>query len=198
MANRVCTTDCSSTSGSMITWSAILVNGVSGVATIAVPAVPLAASELINSTTSVVVPDRLIASTASYRRPAGNSLGGNASVSPWPERSRSAAYARAMNSEVPQPTTATRRPGCGRPSTRSARTTIAAQSSGCPNVSRSRSVVAVALIRVRMARRARKSPSQEIRERNGRSTPTLDDMAAVRRFVRPRPVTGRGDLAVGS
>src|SRR4051794_22619356 len=65
------------------------------------------------SSTSVVVPDRQIASTLSYARPCGNSDAANASVSPRPADSRSAAYDCAMNSDVPQPTTATRSPVLG-------------------------------------------------------------------------------------
>jgi hypothetical protein len=45
---------------------------------------------------------------------------------------------------------------------------IAAQSSGWLKVSRARSVGAAPFIVVRMARERRKSPFQEIRERNGR------------------------------
>jgi hypothetical protein len=41
--------------------------------------------------TSVVVPLRVIATTASYRRPNGNSEAANASASPFPEASRRAA-----------------------------------------------------------------------------------------------------------
>ena len=40
---------------------------------------------------TVVVPLRVIATTASYRRPNGNSEAANASVSPFPEASRRAA-----------------------------------------------------------------------------------------------------------
>lgn len=63
-----------------------------------------------------MVPDLVSASTRSYRRPIGASEAGKASVSPCPAPSRSAAYAWAMNHEVPQPTTATRSPLAGRAS----------------------------------------------------------------------------------
>src|SRR5690625_1721836 len=66
------------------------------------------------SRTSVVVPDRLRATTRSYARPAGTSEAAKASVSPSPADSRSTAYAIAMNHDVPHPTTATRSPTRGR------------------------------------------------------------------------------------
>ena len=64
--------------------------------------------------TSLVVPERVNASTRSYLRPVGSSEAVNASVSPCPARSRSTAYAWATNQDVPQPTTATRSPRAGR------------------------------------------------------------------------------------
>jgi hypothetical protein len=48
------------------------------------------------ASTSVVVPERVSATTRSYRLAAGNSEAGNASVSPCPAVSRSAAYDWAM------------------------------------------------------------------------------------------------------
>ncbi len=63
--------------------------------------------------TSVVVPDRVRASTRSYDRVRGNSEAAKASVSPCPAPSRSTAAAWAMKYEVPHPTIATRSPGSG-------------------------------------------------------------------------------------
>ena len=65
MANRVCTTDCSSTSGSRTTWSASSVTGVPGVATMTMLVTGRSARSRRISITSVVVPDRVIARTAS-------------------------------------------------------------------------------------------------------------------------------------
>ncbi len=65
VANRVCTTDFSSTSGSRMVRSASSVTGVPGVATIAVVMRSRPRSEVRTSMTSVVVPDRVITSTAS-------------------------------------------------------------------------------------------------------------------------------------
>ena len=76
--------------------------------------------------TSVVVPERQIASSRSYPRVAGSSVAVHASVSPCPARSRSTAYDIAMNQEVPQPITATRSPGRG-----SASRTAGSTSSAC-------------------------------------------------------------------
>src|SRR4029453_9830062 len=47
--------------------------------------------------------------------PGGNPAAWNRSVPPGPAASRRDAYAWAMNHDVPQPTTATRSPGSGRP-----------------------------------------------------------------------------------
>ncbi|CAM5242013.1 hypothetical protein STENM327S_06796 [Streptomyces tendae] len=66
-----------------------------------------------SSSTSVVVPERVRATTRSYARPRGNSEAANASVSPRPASSRSAAADCAMKYEVPQPTIATRSPAAG-------------------------------------------------------------------------------------
>ena len=65
VANRVCTTDFSSTSGSRTVRSASSVTGVPGVATIAVVTTSRPRSDVRTSITSVVVPDRVITSTAS-------------------------------------------------------------------------------------------------------------------------------------
>lgn len=115
VANRVCTTDSSSAQSSTATASAAAMTGVPGSAVSATVAT-LPRSSPRSSSTSVVVPDRVIATTRSYGRPAGNSEEGYASVSPCPAASRSAAYAMAMNQEVPHPVTATRSPGRGSPS----------------------------------------------------------------------------------
>ncbi len=66
-----------------------------------------------SSSTSVVVPERVRATTRSYERPCGYSEAAKASVSPCPDPSRSAATACAMKKEVPQPTMATRSPAAG-------------------------------------------------------------------------------------
>ena len=65
VAKRVCTTDFSSTSGSRIVRSASSVTGVPGVATMAVVERSRPRSDVRTSMTSVVVPDRVITSTAS-------------------------------------------------------------------------------------------------------------------------------------
>lgn len=83
------------------------------------------------STTSVVVPERVRATTRSYVRPYGNSDAAKASVSPSPAPSRSAATACAMKYEVPHPTMATRSPGAGStPACRAASVAARVQHSG--------------------------------------------------------------------
>ena len=64
-------------------------------------------------TTSVVVPEREIASSRSYSRWAGKSEAANASVSPSPRDSRRPAIAWATKYDVPQPISATRLPRAG-------------------------------------------------------------------------------------
>src|SRR5690606_18091495 len=61
--------------------------------------------------TSVVVPDRVIAITASYGRQGRGSEAYAASVSPSPAVSRSSANDSATKADVPQPITSTRWPG---------------------------------------------------------------------------------------
>jgi hypothetical protein len=73
--------------------------------------------------------------TRSYARPAGNWDAANASVSPSPAPSRSAEYASAMNHDVPQPVTATRSPGPGRPSNAAAASAARRQQAGCVAIS---------------------------------------------------------------
>ena len=92
VANRVCTTERSSANGREIARVAACASGLSVTAVTAIVGVPSPTAANASST-SVVVPDREIASTASYARPAGISEAGNASVSPWPPASRAAAYA---------------------------------------------------------------------------------------------------------
>ena len=90
VANLVCTTDCSSAKSSVTTAPAAAATGLSAAAVMATVAAdpPTLASR---STISVVVPDLDKTSTRSYRRPAGISEAANASVSPCPDASRSAA-----------------------------------------------------------------------------------------------------------
>ena len=88
--------------------------------------------------TSVVVPDRVSATTWSYRRECGNSDAGKASVSPRPAFSRSTAHDCAMYSDVPHPTIATRASGGGRAfATSGVCASFAARSqlSGCDSIS---------------------------------------------------------------
>ena len=90
VGNRVCTTDCSVAIVSSITSVASSAAGVDASAVIVVVGVEPAMARR-RSTTSVVVPERVIATMRSYRLPAGNSDAGKASVSPSPAASRSAA-----------------------------------------------------------------------------------------------------------
>ena len=69
--------------------------GLSGTAEIASDGVP-AGSAFSARATSVVVPEREIASTASYVRVVGISEATNASLSPWPADSRATATDCAM------------------------------------------------------------------------------------------------------
>ncbi len=91
VANRVCTTDFSSANSSTMTSSAAVMIGVRGSPVMAVvrtvagaPSLPRTRSS--SASTSVVVPDRVMATIRSYRpastRPKGNSDAANASVSP--------------------------------------------------------------------------------------------------------------------
>ncbi len=90
VANRVWTTERSSAKSRTIAASATASTGVPATAT---SARLRSASPAVRSawTTSVVVPDREIATATSYRRPGGTSDAAKASVSPRPARSRSAA-----------------------------------------------------------------------------------------------------------
>ena len=89
VANLVWTTDFSSANSSATRWRAAAPTGVRGSAvTATVSVVPTRARA---SSTSVVVPERVRATTRSYRRSAGNSEAAKASVSPSPSDSRSAA-----------------------------------------------------------------------------------------------------------
>src|SRR5262249_11978987 len=114
LGNRVCTTDRSSAKSSTTASRAAATTGESGSAVTTVLATP-AGTAANAASTSVVLPVRVNASTRSYRRRLRNSDAGQASVSPCPTPSRNAAYAWAMQYEVPQPSTATRSPGTGSP-----------------------------------------------------------------------------------
>jgi hypothetical protein len=96
VANRVCTTERSSTSAMSRQSVPSSVRGVPAVATMVVVRTPCSRRAVTSSMTSVVVPEREIATTWSKVRPAGNSLAACASVTPWPACSRSTAYAWAM------------------------------------------------------------------------------------------------------
>ena len=96
VANRVWTTDCSSTSGSSTTWSASSAAGLPGTAVTTVVGTPRSRRARRTSSTSVVVPERVRARTCSYARSSRFSLAANASVSPCPPNSRSHAYDWAM------------------------------------------------------------------------------------------------------
>ncbi len=90
VAKRVWTTDSSSAQSSTATVSAASMTGVFGSAVSATVAT-LPRSSPSRASTSLVVPERVIATTRSYARPAGNSEEAYASVSPCPAASRSAA-----------------------------------------------------------------------------------------------------------
>ena len=62
VANTVCTTDCSSAKSSTTVWSATCSTGLAGTAVIATTGEPVAS---MARTTSVVVPEREIATTRS-------------------------------------------------------------------------------------------------------------------------------------
>src|ERR1700712_1241840 len=133
VANTVCTTHSSSAKSSTMVSSLICATGVDASATMAVRRADEPASA---STTSVVVPDLLIASTRSYFRVAGSSLAVKKSVSPRPAASRSTAYASAMNHDVPQPITATRSPALGSEAlTAGSRSRARRQVAGCDSIS---------------------------------------------------------------
>lgn len=90
VAKRVWTTEVSSAKSSTTAASASSMTGVAGSAvTATVGVVPR--SRVSTSSTSVVVPDRVRATTRSYARPAGISEAAKASVSPCPADSRSTA-----------------------------------------------------------------------------------------------------------
>ncbi len=112
VANRVWTTERSSAKSRTTRSSAAVATGVAGSAVRAVVGVP-PLNFPSRSSTSVVVPERVRATTRSYDRPRGNSEAANASVSPCPAASRSAAAACAMKYDVPHPTIAIRSPGAG-------------------------------------------------------------------------------------
>ena len=88
--NRLETTERSSAKSSSTTWRASRASGASGSAVMAVAGVSRGARRRASST-SVVVPVREMYTRRSYRRAAGTSDAGKASVSPWPAASRRAA-----------------------------------------------------------------------------------------------------------